>query len=160
MAAQDQVLRTNSVKKFIDNQNVSPACRMFGERVETVSHLVAECTALAQKQYQSRRRGKVAQVIHWDLSGKCVFERTANLFDHKLHPVCDSEKYKLLWDFKIETDQHIEHNKPDIMLLIKEEKSCIVIDVACPFHTRIMSGGSRWGGSFDGWLLNFRAFDD
>ena len=28
MAAQDQALRTNSVKKPIDNQNVSPACRM------------------------------------------------------------------------------------------------------------------------------------
>ena len=48
MAAQDQALHT----KLIDNQNVSPACRMCGERVEAVSHLVAECTALAQKQYK------------------------------------------------------------------------------------------------------------
>ena len=53
MTAQDYVLWTNGVKKFIDNQNVSPACRMCGERVETVSRLVAECTALAQKQYKS-----------------------------------------------------------------------------------------------------------
>ena len=53
MAAQDQALRTISVKKLIDNQNVSLPCRMCGESAETVSHQVAECTALAQKQYES-----------------------------------------------------------------------------------------------------------
>ena len=37
MAAQYQTLRTNRVKKLIDNQNVSSALRMCGERVETVS---------------------------------------------------------------------------------------------------------------------------
>ena len=37
MAAQYQTLRTNRVKKLIDNQNVSRALRMCGERVETVS---------------------------------------------------------------------------------------------------------------------------
>ncbi|CAH3046938.1 unnamed protein product, partial [Porites lobata] len=65
MAAQDLALRTNSVKKPIDNQNVSPACRiMCREREETVSHLVAECTSLAQKYFKAWRHDKVAQVIH------------------------------------------------------------------------------------------------
>lgn len=41
MAAQYQTLRTNRVKKLIDNQNVSRALRMWGERVETVSHVIA-----------------------------------------------------------------------------------------------------------------------
>ena len=67
MAAQDQALRTNSVKKLIHNHNVSAACRMCGERVETVSHLVTECTAIAPKRYKSWKYDKVAQVNHWDL---------------------------------------------------------------------------------------------
>ena len=45
---------------------------MCGDRVETVSHIVAECASLAQKKnvyiYKSWRRYKVAQVIHWDQS--------------------------------------------------------------------------------------------
>ena len=127
----------DDVKKLIDNQNVSAACRMCGEREETVSHLVAECIALTQKQYKSWRHDMVAQVIHWDLSEKCGFERPANWYDHKPDPVCDSQKYKLLWDFKIQTDHRIEH-KPDIVLRNKEEKSCIII-VACPFDTKIVS---------------------
>ena len=66
-------------------------------------------------------------------------ERELNWYDHKPNPVCESERYKLLWDFKIQTDRHIDHNKPDIVLLNKEEKSCFIIDVACPFDTRIDS---------------------
>ena len=51
----------------------------------------------------------------------------------------DSERFKLLWDFKIETDHHIEHNKPDILLLNKEGRSCWIIDIACPFDIRIVN---------------------
>ena len=49
------------------------------------------------------------------------------------------QKYKLSWDFKIQLDHHIEHNNTDIMLLNKEDKSCIIVDVACPSDTRIIS---------------------
>ena len=64
-AAQDQALRTNSVKNRIDKQDVSPSCRMCGEREETVGHIVAECKMLAQKYYENWRHDKVAQVVHW-----------------------------------------------------------------------------------------------
>ena len=43
---------------------------------------------------------KVAQVIHWDLSEKRGFERELNWYDHKPNPVCESERYKLLWDLR------------------------------------------------------------
>ena len=64
MAAQDQALRTNSIKRIIDKQNVSAKCRMCGERDETVSHIVSECKKLDQKQYRGWRQEKVAQMIH------------------------------------------------------------------------------------------------
>ena len=35
---------------------------------------------------------KVTQLIHWDLSENCGFERAANWYDHKPDPVCDSER--------------------------------------------------------------------
>ena len=53
MVAQDQALRTNSVKRLIDKQKISSTCRMCGDRVETVSHIAPECTSLAQNQYKS-----------------------------------------------------------------------------------------------------------
>ena len=44
---------------------------------------------------------------------------------------------KLLWDFKIQTDTKVEHNKPDIVVLDKIERKYLIIDVARPFDTRV-----------------------
>ena len=45
-AAQDQALRTNYIRNMIDKQDVSPMCRLCGEREESVSHIVTECKKL------------------------------------------------------------------------------------------------------------------
>ena len=47
----------------------------------------------------------------------------------------------MLWDSSIQTDHEIEHNKPNIVLLNKDDKSCTIIDVACPFDIRIVNEG-------------------
>ena len=50
-AAQDQALRTNSIKAGIDKQNMPLTCRVCGEGEEIVSHIVAQRKMLAQKHY-------------------------------------------------------------------------------------------------------------
>ena len=40
-AAQEQALRTNSIKAKIDKQPVSPKCKLYGTKEETVMHLVS-----------------------------------------------------------------------------------------------------------------------
>ena len=49
----------------------------------------------------------------------------------------ENDQVKLLWDFRIQTDNHLDHNRPDIVVLKKASKVCQIIDVACPFDTRI-----------------------
>ena len=47
---------------------------------------------------------------------------------------------KMLWDFlKIQTDNKVEQNKPDIVnvVLDKIERKCLIIDVACLFDTQV-----------------------
>ena len=66
MATQNQAaLRANSVKHRINKQDVSPMCRLCGEIEENISHVVAECMMLGQKQYRLWRHDKVAVVIRW-----------------------------------------------------------------------------------------------
>ena len=65
-SAQEQALRTNFTKFYIDKSSESPLCRMCGEKAETVSHLVSECSKLAQREYK-RRHDNVARYIHWQL---------------------------------------------------------------------------------------------
>ena len=136
-AAQDQALRTNSLKSRIDKQDVSPSCRMCGEREETVGHIVAECKMLAQKYYKNWRHDKVAQVVHWRLCKSYGLESGDIWYKHEPKPVTENEQTKILWDFSIQTDHPIEANRPDIVVLEKTSRKCLLIDIACPFDTRV-----------------------
>ena len=73
-------------------------------------------------------------------------DTAANWYHHKPDPVCHTEKYKLSWDFKIQLGHHIEHNKPDIVLLNKEDKSCIIVDQGNP---------TTWDLDLTTWDLEF-----
>ena len=44
---------------------------------------------------------------------------------------------KLYWDFNIYTDHVIEARRPDIVLVKKETKECVVIDIAVPGDVRV-----------------------
>ena len=47
----------------------------------------------------------------------------------------ENDQVKLLWDFRIQTDHHLDHNRSDIVVLRKASKVCQIIDVGCPFDT-------------------------
>ena len=119
MAAQDQAIRTNWIRHNIDKEDISPLCRLCGARAETVSHTMSECIEL------------------WQKNG---FPTTAKSYEHfadKEMTVLENEEIKLLWDFSIQPEMKIEHSKPDLVLLDKKQRICYIIDVACPFDTRV-----------------------
>ena len=135
-AAQDQSLRTNAIKAKIDKQNVSPLCRLCGEKDETVNHVICECSKLAQNDYK-KRHDNVARVIHWELSHMNGIPNADKWYEHSPESVIETEEVKLLWDFNIQTDKEIKHRRPDIVLLNYKEKQCYVIDIACPADARV-----------------------
>ena len=49
-AAQEQALWVNSIKHYIDGQDVSPTCRFCGESSETVIHLSSGCSLLPKSE--------------------------------------------------------------------------------------------------------------
>ena len=48
-----------------------------------------------------------------------------------------SEDCKILWDFYIQTDKTLQHDRPDRTVIDKKSKKCLLIDLSCPFVTRI-----------------------
>ena len=64
LAAQEQALRTNSIKYSIDKTSETPLCRLCGDATETVRHIVSGCKKLAQREYRMRQ-DKVALRVHW-----------------------------------------------------------------------------------------------
>ena len=65
--------RHNWIKRLIDKQDISQKCRICGNADETVSHIVAECKLMAQKDYMISRHDTVAAIIHWELCKKYGF---------------------------------------------------------------------------------------
>ena len=39
---------------------------------------------------------------------------------------------KILWDYNIQTDRIIEHHRPDITVVDKARRKCLIVDVAIP----------------------------
>ena len=83
------------------------------------------------------RHDNVAKMLHLKLCEKWGFNKTQKWYIHKPEKVLESENCKILWDFPIQTDKTLEHDQPDITVIDKKNKKCILIDLACPFDTRI-----------------------
>ena len=85
MAAQDQAIRTNWIRHNIDKEDISPSCRLCGERDQTVSHIVSECKELAQNDYKKARHDKVAAILHWQMCQTYGFPTTTKSYENKIY---------------------------------------------------------------------------
>ena len=83
------------------------------------------------------RHDNVDKMLHWKLCAKWGFNKAEKWYIHKPEKVLESENCKILWDFPIQTDKTLEHNRPDITVIDKKSKKCILIDPAYPFDTHI-----------------------
>ena len=135
-AAQDQALRTNIIKAKIDKTSDCSLCRLYKEADEAVTHIASQCSKLAQLEYKIRH-DKVAQALYWELCRKNDLQHEKNRYEHNPQSVVENDKCKILWDFTIQTDHYITARRPDIVVVNKNDKTCLLIDVACPGDKRV-----------------------
>lgn len=138
VAAQDQALATNYRKAKIEKSRQSALCRMCKSKDETVSHIVSECTKMAQTDYKARH-DKVAAAVHWSLSKRHNLPHSERWYQHRAEAVVENDDIKLLWDFDIHTDKVIQARRPDIVVVKKRDKECTIIDISVPGDARTES---------------------
>ena len=83
LAAQEQALRTNSVKHSIYKSSETPLCRLCGESTEIVWHIVSGCRKLAQREYR-KRHAKVALQAHWEQCRKYGLKCNDTWYDQRI----------------------------------------------------------------------------
>ena len=66
--------------------------------------------------------GKMRDPGNEVVSGKCGFDRNDKWYNHVPESVLENENYKLLWDFSIRADHHIEARRPNLMLVKKKQE--------------------------------------
>ena len=109
---------------------------MCGERGETVQHIICECKNLAGREYK-RRHDTVAKLVHWKLYEMHNLERNEKWYEHCPEGAVEDDDVKLIWDINIQCDNVIEARRPDLILVDKMVKSCVIIDVAIPGSCKI-----------------------
>ena len=110
------------MKFHVEKTVESPLSRMWDEKRESMSHLVSECSKLAQREYK-RRHDTVATIIHWELCRLYELDRADKWFEHQPSSVQETDGTKVLWDFNIQCDHIIEARRPDIVLWRRKRKS-------------------------------------
>ena len=75
--------------------------------------------------------------MHWELCRKNDLQHGKNWYEHNPQSVIENNKYKIFWDFTIQTDHYITTRRPDILVVDKNNKTCKLIDVACPGDKRV-----------------------
>ena len=81
LIAQNNVIRTNHIEAKIDKTQQNSKCRLYGDRDETISHIICEWSKLAQKEYKTRHDW-VNKVIHWEMCKKFKFDHTNKWYVH------------------------------------------------------------------------------
>jgi len=136
MAAQNQAISTNCIKANIFHLPVTAMCRLCGQHVESVDHILSSCSVIAQTHYKWRH-DSVARLVHYELAKLGGLQVVDSWWLHNPSPVMESSSMKLLWDFTIQTDRHLSHNRPDIVYISNRHKTAFLIDVAIPGDSRL-----------------------
>ena len=115
IVAQDSAIRTNHIKARIDKTQQNSKGRLWGNRDETINHIISEWSKLAQREYKARHDW-VSKVIHWEMCRKSKFDHTNKWYMHNPATVLENATHKLQWDFNIQTDHLIPARRPDLII--------------------------------------------
>jgi hypothetical protein len=115
-----------------NNTTIIDKCRICGTEGETIEHIISSCTVLAQSEYK-KRHDIFAKIIHMNLAVKFnLLKNTQPHYSYTPESCLENDSYKLYFDRTILTDIHIKHNRPDIIILNKQQKQAYLLDIAVP----------------------------
>ena len=138
LAAQEQALKTNSIKHSIDKISETTLSKLSRDSTETVQHIVSGCRKLAQREYR-KHQDNVAILVHWKLCTKYELECTDKWYDHQPLSVAEIGEVRITWDMTIYTDKRLKHNRPDVSLVHKDTQEWTLIDIVMPADQNILT---------------------
>ena len=83
--------------------------------------IIIRLDKLAQKAFKTRYDW-VGKLIHWEVCKKLKFDHMNKWYMHNPTSVLEIDKYKLLWDFDIQTGHLISARRPDLIIIKKKKK--------------------------------------
>ena len=73
----------------------------------------------------------------WKLCELHQHERKEKWYEHVPEYIVENGEASLLWDMNIQCDNVVQGRGPNIIVVCKKEKKCIILDVAIPGDRRV-----------------------
>jgi hypothetical protein len=133
IAIQDQVIATRNYQKFIEKiESDTDICRVCNRESETIQHISSGCSLLSNTEYL-HRHNLSAKIVHQFLAHKYnLITITEPYYKYQPQPVLENNNFKIYWDRPVITDKTILANRPDLIIINKENKTAKLIDIAHP----------------------------
>ena len=125
-AIQEEEINTTNLKSKDKKHNINPKCWLCHAEKEIIQHIIAAFPKLSTSMYLPVRHNKVAKIIYVG-----VIQR--NNIDNQM--ISLQEKYadefvEIWWDTKIKTIPSLQHNKPDLVMRYKIDKTWFIVEIA------------------------------
>lgn len=134
ISIQDRVVPTRNYLKYVARkpsmQNESDMCRKCNQGQETIEHILNSCTMLAQSRYKTRHDLLGTQIYLVITKNLGLVSNNEKHFSFLPPPVLQNENYIVYWDRTIITERTVPHNRPDMVVYNKSEKTVQIIDFA------------------------------
>ena len=105
-------------------------CRLCKSQVEDIAHVISSCPKMSSRYYLPLRH---------DLVGKYVYEKMRKKDNQEAKITYDSDEFifsegevEYWWNVSVKTPANVRHNKPDLIVWKKNEKTCKVVEFSCP----------------------------
>lgn len=125
----------NLIRKNIDDLEVSEKQAMCGKRNDSITHLIAGCKKLSQKEYRQWQQ-KIARIVHLKLCQNLGLADEVKWYNKKREGVLEND-VKILWHFNIQTNHVIQSSRPDMVRLYRLEGKCYLINIVVPGDKRV-----------------------
>ena len=79
---------------------------------------------------RGKKHDKRGKKLQWLLRKIFVIECEEKWFSHQPEPVLENERCKILYEFEIQTDEWIEHQRTGILVIDKEKREGNIFDIA------------------------------
>jgi len=110
---------------------------------ETIEHILNGCKVLTNTEYLSRHN-QVAKIIHQELAIRFgLVQEPLPYYRYEPQSVLENNKAKIYWDKEIRTDKTVVHNRPDILLVDKQQDKAYIIDIAVPLTHKLQDTHSE-----------------
>ena len=123
-------------KKIKTTNHLDYICRMCGKGQESVAHVLAGCSAIAQTKYLERHNS-VLRILFFEILTKYnLLPREEYAWYKRISPkpVYENEELKALWDVPLFAEQvEVRANRIDTQVIDKVKKEVMLIKMSCPW---------------------------